>query len=249
MLPKYDAIEFLYSSTDYEAFKFIGFNRRIDPKHVERLEQEIIDGAEMTPGIVVIVEDEMFIADHQHTFFACKRQKVPFTFVIRQKPITIKDLASMNSKIKKWTIENFINAWEMSGCKGFTILKEFMYKYELSIDVALSILHIDTSSKSGLPSIRDGSIHVKLLNLNWKKIEEVVFMIKDIQSRWLNIETKSFIRACIRLVEHSQYNHNIMLNKLKIQSDKIVKCSVTGYNKYLEDFYNYNLTLKNRVEL
>lgn len=259
MLPNYTDVDFVYESKDYDAFKFIGFNRKIDWKHVQRLEEEIIKGAEMTPGIVCIEQDEMFIIDHQHTFMACKNQKIPFRFVMRTKQITIADLAAMNSKVKKWTIDNFIYAWEKSGCKGFTILYDFMRRYEMSTDIALSILHIDTSAKSGLPSIQDGSLHKRLLSIDWNEVHSRVCNILDIQSRWIpagkkkSIKTKAFTRACIRLIEHKDYNHKTMLNKLNVQKIAskypIKSCSANDYRQYLEDFYNHNLSEKNRIKI
>lgn len=129
-------------SKDYSKFKTILGNRNINKQKVINISNDVVSGFNMLPycPIVVSEKDEfLYIIDGQHRFEVSVSCDLPVYYVIYN-DISLQQIASLNSKSQKWSMNDFLNCYIQIGIKDYKILKEISAKYKVQLGTVASLL-------------------------------------------------------------------------------------------------------------
>ena len=231
---KFEVITQVYQTKDYDAFNFFDGNRTVIPRHLADLILSYKDEQLIVP---IIVNEKMQIIDGQHRFHAAKTEGKPVYFIICE-GYGIKQIQMINSNMKNWSIEDFVDFYCGEGHEPYIIYRDFRIKHGLGHQETLALLLNSTQNFSKL--FLDGN-----LKINDKDIpvaEDMAIKINAFQEYYKGYRRKGFVFAIIKLMkEVSGYDHDEMIIKMSKQTMKMRDCaSVTQYLQMLEPIYNYH---------
>lgn len=116
------------NTTNYDLFKYAGINREVKKQHVQVLikQSEALREDGRDPNITkvspVLVDNNMVVVDGQHRIEANKALGLPVYYI--KADLQAKDMISVNSKRKSWTIDDYINFYAKTGKEEYTKLQE-----------------------------------------------------------------------------------------------------------------------------
>lgn len=220
----------VYTTDNYDLFKFIESNRAVSKKHVSKLAQQIADGYEMPP---IIVKPNGEILDGQHRYEALRELGDPIEFIIRNE-IKQDTLQKSNTLVSKWTPKDHINFHMREGNENYRELKEFIEYSELGVAAAARLLG-KVESKSTTQGIVNGQFIVTnkedaytfiddvLIKIRAEKpTDKIVYAIRKVYN--VGIDNKRLV-SCVNAI----YEELELINKIPIMAERIA----TLYNKDL----------------
>lgn len=242
----------LFSTRNYNDFIISPHNRAIDPNHVEYLYDRIRQ-KNLLLGYPMIVSSNMTVIDGQHRLKAAEALGVPIYYVVADEA-TLDDIALTNAATKKWTNEDYLHKWIAAGKSDYAILKSFWDQNKqfrgrpfLSLSISMRLTHFGTDS--GIKrKFQEGDYSCNDLP-NANRVVRAVIDYAGFPSVTFYSHTV-FVRAVANLINNPNYDHNVMMHRLKNQSTRLVQCvSVEEYIRLINDIYNYNATSKTRAYL
>ena len=232
------------STFDLDQFKQIDGNRIVDNNHVNRLKNSIIqNGMLINP---IIVNRRMEVIDGQHRLAAAKLAK-SFIYFIVAKNYTLEDVQTLNANQKKWAFNDYLESYAQLGLEDYKQLMDFQKRFPfLTATALLSVASGKRShnGKNGKTSFKDG---------NWKfgdvkKAEEVANKILDFEPYFPGWKSQRFIGSLMKMFDHHNYDHSIMLQRLAAQPSAMHECATRDqYIDLMESIYNYRS--RNKVSL
>ena len=144
----------IYETTNYELFQF-GNNRKVSKLDVERKKKSIRNHGLLTP---IEVTNELEIKDGQHRFYACKDLGVPIRFRYSENnTFSTVEIAEMNSQVRKWKIEDFIEVYSNYGNESYVYLKKLFDEFPTLGWTCISCAI--TGSQNARESVKDGTFN------------------------------------------------------------------------------------------
>lgn len=137
----------IVTTLDYDKFRFVKWNRKIDWNHVERLKTSI-----RTHGLLQEIQcsSDYKILDGQHRFYALKGLGLPIQAILK-KTNSEHDVHEMNDISKGWTILDSLNEFVQKGNKNYIELANKIELYKDSFPIGAIILaynkHLDFQKK------------------------------------------------------------------------------------------------------
>ncbi len=227
------------TTTDYDSFKILGFNRDLNETSVKKLQQSIRDHGFLLP---ILVNNEMYVLDGQHRLEAARREKVPVPFIkydlpTNQIPILI---STLNSLSVNWGLYNYFHLWHEQEREAYLDLALIKDTYGFSVTNVLRLAGI--TGTSGINAFKVGKMtftdaQKERFEMRCKKVNE----LSNYSEAWADFNrTVKFISALCKVVLHPQYDHTRMLEQLTDQVMKIQRA--TSGNEFLltfTDIYNH----------
>ena len=135
----------IYTSTDYDDFHLLAFNRKIDPDHVDGIARSIkefgiIDFVKIAYTDCVDGTFKNWIADGQHTFSAEKKLKLPIVYIIIKVNTLyelIRLIAVLNNRRKLWTLLDYLHAWMSLKVSIYERINHWVKKEKLPMTMVL----------------------------------------------------------------------------------------------------------------
>ena len=230
---------------NYEQFKFINENRKIDNLHVSRLKRVI---AEKNKSLLfpIVVNTKMEIIDGQHRFEALKQLKLPIYYIIDDS-FELKDIMTVNTNSKLWNTTDYLEFYIAQEIIPYIVFKNLMDKYKFNLTEALYIIG-DINLHGTHKLFKEGKLQLK----SNKEIEYLCpyfFKLKHI--------FKTCSRDLINSILYLKYNVkevnlDLLLKKLeeykKVHNNDMlyVKSNIYEQTVFFEDVYNYRL--KNTIK-
>ncbi len=230
----------ILQTTDYAKFESITGNRRISTSKVEKICEDIKNGFNMlqyTPIIVSEGNNKLLIVDGQHRFEVSKIMEQPVYYVICR-DITLQQIAILNSRSSKWTLNDFLNCYINLGINDYVQLNEFMKKHKTNIRVSIDLLMSNTVKTSSADAFQNGlfkcnyleeatalvELTDSLFNLFvFSKDRYLIGAVQAIQKKavvdWKRLENK--IKAKPNLMSRQVDIKNYILNIERIYNDGI----------------------------
>lgn len=231
--------EQVYKTKNYGMFTYIDGNRvQISISHVNYLMQNPDEN--FTRNNPVKVNKKMQVIDGQHRIEACKRKGWPVYYVIGN--WTEADIVKFNAGQKPWQLHDFCNYNAVVGKNdNYKRLRKLCESYDVAPTVALHAITSNyENSLSGIKryAIKDGSFTLT---------EEQQLIAADKLSKALEIKglltkvnARPFMLAMLTIIEHPEYDHKRMKNKVERQTVRIPACpDKKSYLQVLTDVYNY----------
>lgn len=223
-----------YESTDYRKFKFIEANRDLNEHHVKEIMKEI-QNKDLRDEAPVKVSKRYELMEGQHTFASCERLKLPVKYIFSK--MTVDDIGRYNGSQKQWTSPQVLNHYCVRGFEDYLILNDFYKKYKYPISTLLVLLSGE---------------HTKQMYQNFKfgdfKVEQSIGQVQDILDKISELKHfndkvyrhKTFVLTYIDCLTHPDFDHDKLVHKVSIVTEKFVKCDTqVDYLRMIEDVYNY----------
>jgi hypothetical protein len=246
-------------TNDYTKFKTLKGNRNVNKLHIKRLQKSFKQSYLLSP---IIINQNYEIIDGQHRFEAAKAENLPINFILCN-DYGLTEVQLLNTNMKNWKKEDYLNAYCDLGYKNYLIFRNFMRKYpdfgiaacEVLLTGTLNPGHKSTSkkefrsetNKSGSYAIRyfqEGDLEIPDYEQSVDSAERIL-MIKPYYDGFAR---PTFVRAICGVFRVSEYEHAKLIDRLKSNPNSIEHCSnVTQYKLLIEDVYNFRS--RNKVSL
>lgn len=168
----------VYFTKDYGRFNCINGNRPLNEKKIKKIIDDIDGGLDMLKYCPIVVYERngrLDIIDGQHRFYVAKTLKSHVWYVLLQEELTLRNIASVNSRVERWKKDDFVNCNVMQGNEHYTVLREFAEIHGLAYTTSAALLSYGTIKTDGGAStgklIEDGLFEVK-----YKKEAEAVMV-------------------------------------------------------------------------
>ena len=230
------------STTDYSLFSVINGNRVINKKKVERLMQDIEAGLNLLPYCPIIVyQDEeslLRIVDGQHRFTTSQQLGLPVYYVLCE-PLTLKQIARLNSRSDKWSDRNFLDCYIKLDLQDYIELQAFIHEYHIIISVAVDLLMYNKARgpKNSMEQFRDGEFEVRYLEEATKLVE----LVRSLFGIYVFSCDRNLIQAIQELQDKGLCDFEQLATKVKaapMMMDK--QKSVKEYIYNIERVYNHS---------
>ena len=220
-------------TSDYTRFKTIVGNRPTNPAHINRLMRSIEENPHLIEANPILINNKWEIIDGQHRFEALKRLAQP-VFYYQLDDYTLKDVLTLNTSSKNWSLIDYANSFALQGKKAYIIYLKYIEMYGLGKTITAQLLMLDKTYTT------EGFKTGKLQITDLKKTDRLIadFMeISDFFSEFYN--TKSFTLAYLRVWLNPKYKHADFMAKLpKYHTKMQARNKVMDYIRDFEEIYN-----------
>jgi hypothetical protein len=215
---------------EYDIFKPLGGNRGILPHHLERLKTSMKEEYLVVP---IIVNEKYEVIDGQHRLENAKILKKPVYFIIL-KGYGLRQIQRLNSNMKNWNSEDFLEGYCQMGLKDYLLYREFKKRYKFGHNECLLIMAVQNTKANH--DFTKGLFKVR----NYEEACKFADTIYEYEKVYAGFKRRMFIYALINLLKNPQFDHKEMIQKLEYQSTKLVDCTNTKqYLRLLEEIYNF----------
>lgn len=231
----------IQSTNQYDLFKQLDTNRKVDRVHVAKLVRAI-RAKNLLHLNPIVVDSEMNIIDGQHRLQAAKQLRVP-VYYTKDNKVSQDDIASMNSNKKNWTLTDYINFYVNKGVPDFVKFNKLREKYP---DMAVAMLMIICSAggKRNGNLAREGELDIS----NIDNADTIMQQLGDYKQYTDQADSARFIEAFIFLNNSGQYDHERMMSKVAANPTAIVPCAnKKQYIQLLQTIYNKGVHERNIV--
>lgn len=231
----------IHSTNDYNQFKKIRGNCHIKEAHVKSLIDSISKKNLLSENPILVTRN-MEVIDGQHRLEAAKRRSWEIYYIISKvdkeaQNGILNDIHLLQTQ-RTWTSQDFLESYITKGVQSYIYLKQFMKKYDLTLNVAILLLANPKIEKVSdiMLTFKRGSF----VALNFKEAE---FLAQNLLELRPFIEERvrrdrEFMRA-LKIV-YNKITPKELLNKLIYSKEKIrPQATVREYLRTLEEIYNF----------
>lgn len=236
---KFETAAEVFVTKEFHLFKTIEGNRPVNPLHVEKLANSMLERQLAVP---IIVNENFEIIDGQHRFAAISENGLPLYFLVR-KGYNLSDVQRLNVNSENWSLSDFLAGYIKLKNKDYITVRYFTDKWKVPIGLAIELLSSKSNRKDSSSDFKLGTYKVD----NLKKAELMMERIQDF-SFFENYKTNTFIRAFQRFSASEKYSHDVMKNKIAYKSDILApRNKIELYLDLLSDMYNYKQKPANKI--
>ena len=138
------------NTTAYNLFAMLVGNRVLNQKKIDTICKDVSEGLNMLPFYPIVVsknaDGTYSIIDGQHRFEVSKRTSNPVYFITCNS-LTLSQIAQLNSRGQKWSINDFLNCYAKIGQADYVKLKDLATAYKIPVSTIGSFL-MDNKPKS-----------------------------------------------------------------------------------------------------
>ncbi|EIF6158369.1 ParB/RepB/Spo0J family partition protein [Clostridium perfringens] len=210
----------IYKTYEYDMFKFIKGNRKLNVANVNKLERSMKEEQLIIP---IAVNENYEIIDGQHRLSCCKKLRLPVYYYIlngySQEQMKRANLISTN-----WNKDDFLNAYVIQELNDYITFYDIKECYGIRTTDLIKIIS------------RVKKVSTVSLNLDFEKgrlsideeekeeILEFLFSLEDF-SGFSDYKRSKFISAFLNLYYYKKYEHKVMQTKLLTNSVSLIQQS------------------------
>lgn len=229
----------MYRTRDYNSFKILNYNRKVDEDRVEGLMKSIKEHGFLLP---ILVSSDMQIADGQHRLAAARRLNVPVSYIkydinCDMLPILI---SKLNSLSKNWKLSDYYMMWQELGKEHYRWMANVLVNYDITFEELYKFF--SGSIYKIADKFKDGTL---IFTESQKK--KIVATIENFNSivNYSDVFRgegfgKIFRLAVVDVVKHPDYDNERMLRKLRADAGRLLGCvNRIDFVQQLEYVYNH----------
>lgn len=229
----------VFETKDYQRFKKVKGNRPINKGQIKKMIRAIKgEKINIMHAAPILVDDKYQIVDGQHRFHVCKELKLPI-YYIKNGNIKIQGIAKINSNTSTWKTADFINCFDKLGNQHYKHLKRYLNNYPIPASSAIPVLMNGNAKRHAgniMQTFKDGDFKV-----NYKVFADEIGAMVDDFKPYIQRVTTPFIDCLCRLNRSTQYDHEVMMAKLKKRGTEIPQQEkVKSWISELEKAYNFH---------
>lgn len=234
-------VNHVIETNDYSLFKTLEGNRIVNKLHVKRLKQSFQNAYLLSP---ILVNEKYQIIDGQHRFEAAKELKLPVNYVVCKK-YGLKEVQILNTNMKNWKKEDYLNAYCDLNYPNYLKFREFMSKYpEFGISTSETFLtqylgnrnEVIEGIETHMRYFEEGNLPIPDYNASCDAADKIL-MIKPF---YTGFNRRMFVIAMVGIFRLEHYSHAKMLDRLAANPSVLQDCSnVSQYKLMIEEIYNF----------
>jgi CRISPR/Cas system CMR-associated protein Cmr5 small subunit len=230
----------IYQTRSYSRFKEIEGNRPADPKHIKEIVDSINNNGMLKT--LVIVNEKFEVIDGQHRLNGAKETDTP-VFFIMVKGYGLDEVRALNLNKSNWKNKDYLHGYVEEGNEDYVKLNNFYNKYSSLLRITDCMLICAETPVLATPKkFREGSFKFG----DWEEAEGFVYDLISVRKYYDGFNRTGFVRALIAAKKRKDFEMDIFLKKLKLQSHKMIDCGKEKeYLILMESIYNY----KNRDKI
>jgi hypothetical protein len=241
MEKKYAEIE---ETMDYDVFQKHEANRGYDEKHVKKLMESISD-RNLLRSHPIVVDKNFIIIDGQHRKEAARRLGIPITYIIDEET-EIQDVIPCNTKVKTWTIVDFLNYYVQQKFPEYELLNEFVNQNRMQLNIALQLLNGSKSAsffnefKEGKYKFPSKDEYEEVLRKKEQIGQVIDFIKRKMSGPKTYLDRVTFHGALVDFFNIKSFSFDVFVSKLSYKLDMIRPCSrQCDYVNLFKDIYNW----------
>ncbi len=211
----------VFKSTNYGSFSKICGNRDLNPTKIKKILADIETGTDILkecPILVIENDDKLDIFDGQHRFNISRLLKRPIYYIVVS-PLSLEQIAKVNSNQEKWKQKDFINCYVQNKNENYIELKRFMDTFKFSLGVSLQMLCSTSVADSGSRALKDfenGNLMVTEKDNAWN-LAKIIFKFNFLKF----YSSRIFVTAITKIIESGKVEIDVILESCIKHSDKI----------------------------
>lgn len=244
----------IHSTTDYEVFGKLSWNRMVNEGKVKALMHSILNNNEL-PFKPMIVTRDLFIMDGQHRLEAAKRLGVAIYYVVDDgsmstDPDLHKKVADLQTSTD-WKSLDYLNTYVAKGINDYLLLKNFCTEYQVAISTALRLLS-GHSASANFPTVDGKGFNPGTLNQQFKdglfRVKPGAYQEAEILASHVN-ELKPYCEGTVwkqpaffaaLQVVYQKVSHTVLVSKLRTHGFRLRKENTrAAYILQLERIINF----------
>lgn len=228
----------IYSSTDFNKFKFKPGNRDLNQKHILEVADSMREKGWFGAPIEISLTDnnDFLVEEGQHRVEAAKLSLTPIKFIVVP-PRSIYDTATQNSLTKKWNAYDYINAHAKDGNMSYKRLKNVIDRFpEFNWSEVLHIANITTNDNFKKGYVRFPEERQQKVIYALEQMKDIKRVLKDI-----NMAQTSYTKVLAVLIINDVIDTKRMTSQIdKYGSQFLVPVRRTNFAvDYIERVYNH----------
>lgn len=227
----------IYSTKDYDRFRMISGNRSINLKKVQKMIEDIRNGNNMLPYKPVEVkemDDYLDIFDGQHRYFTSRKLKLPIYYVIVKEDKTMQEIATINSRVDKWKMTDYINCYINQNNDHYIRLQQFLNEYKINVGTSVRLLaHGNPGFEGDKTRIMDDFHSGAFVIKKWEEAVEIAELCKSFKACEFWTE-RAFVIALYRIKKAGLVKMDDLRAAVEKNIDKLTRQANAK-------FYIYNL--------
>lgn len=132
----------VYFTREYKLFKTMEGNRQLNEAKIKRIKNDIQNGLDVLKYCPLICHEKdgrLEIIDGQHRFYVAKQLQSNIWYILAA-PMTLQDIAKVNSCTEKWKPADFINCYAVQGNQHYITLQDYKDKTGFPLSVCIRLL-------------------------------------------------------------------------------------------------------------
>lgn len=232
---------------NYEVFETIVGNRVLNQKKIETICKDISEGLNMLPFYPIIVSENktgiFSIIDGQHRFEISKKMNGNVYYVICNK-LSLKQIAQLNSRGQKWSINDFLNCYSKLGIEDYVELKSISLLHKIPVSTAGSFL-MDNKPKSDFKEqFESGNFKINHL----QSTEKLFTLTEELFGQYKFSKDRYLFGAVQKIQEKGICDFEKL--KLKIQQAPMImdkQSDIKNYAYNIERVYNFKNSIREAI--
>lgn len=239
----------LFSTMDYDLFRFMEDNRNLDPNHVEKIKFSLMrfNDLHLNP---IIVNPEMEVVNGQHRLAAAKDLDLRVYYLIDENYEPEKMIV-FNTTQKNWVMEDYLNYWISHGRPDYQKLKDFVE--DIGFPLAIMVTWLAHNGGHNYKDLRTGGFKFEVKENVLKAIfvaKKLIAKMKERNFKPIKIYKQHQFHVALRkfllnpLVDYSRFFERFDCVPFQLRY-------TFAWTEYLDQFieiYNYDMR-KDRLKI
>jgi hypothetical protein len=231
---------------EYGLFHFLKGNRDLNEAKIEKIIKSVKSGLNFFKYCPILINEDRYIIDGQHRFWACKKLGLPVYFVVVPQ-FSLRQIAEINNNTSKWKIKDFMNCYIDANVNRdqYKILERISSEHKLNISLCINLLMYGKVGGGGMSdAFRNGEFKVNFMDFTERLISQAR-QFEQFEADW---KSRSFLQAIEKLQSSDKYDQDAVIKKLTKHSLVIApQSSSKEYLSHIESLFNFKNSIRQPI--
>jgi hypothetical protein len=235
----------LLTSTDYDQFEMLGFNRDVIKTRKLEISMKQHGWIPAYPAHVIKEEGKLKIKAGHHRFCVAEKLGIPVVYVICNDNSSIHEL---ETSTVKWSIQDYLTSYVRLGDPDYEAVQRFQQRTGISLSACISMLAGEcASSNNKMNAFKAGEYTVKDTQ-NAEIVADIITAMKSYGIKWAT-ETL-VVQSLSRIITAGHADIARLKHKLKANATLAQKQpNQQAYTEMFENIYNHAAKASQKIPL
>lgn len=231
------------STTEYDKFNFIPWNRAINQEHVVklRLSMEMFGFDRAYP---LKVSRNFEIIEGQHRYLAAKDLGIPILYVVSDEDVG-DAIMRHQTLTRTWKKQDYLHYWKERGLPAYLMVDRLQKRFKLSIEKIIACVCSTHLGGGGSRIFSDGKLTLPKSMLGYEElITNILDLVEEVNTALGKKATFTnsirFWAAAAALFDDPRFDVERFFKKLQLRIATLHHCVTKDqYLEMLKDVYNF----------
>lgn len=226
----------IYSTLDYEKFKYIDGNRIVSKAHLRTLISSFNNHPDLARSRPILVNSSFEIIDGQHRFEASRALSLPVYYTISNN-IDISTARLLNAAQRGWNLRQYLDSYVATGHQQYIHFSEMLEEFP----IPMTMLMIYMAGYQGHNLRRQFKEGTFKMMKDKELVRDRLEKLKDFSQYYEFWSDDGLCIAFFKVLKMEGYDHDRMLRKMK-EANMQRQVNQRDYLRELERVYNWHIT-------